>query len=313
LTWKLDEEVFDSTLVELLRGGDTVSPRVVVDEITCDLIALLRDYRREQAGEVETMLDRLTSLGSAFLRFDLPKLFDTFVRAAFNIYFSGFSEKGNRLTTSDGINSSELWLLVTTRMLAIGGYAVRLENWGAVRKLALQTFPEFPYSPSGETQYWLRHAQLQGENSNLLNFTGDDVKRGGEFITLALRLTEARHSLRWDLPQTDERLLNSLTQFDLLALLIAFADARGVNHVYAYPAMAPWGLNRAEPVLVKLFSDSRIQETIFAGPADEQLIANILREIWSYGSSLGSGGRGWRSSQVREFLNRHPENRQGSA
>jgi hypothetical protein len=38
-TWRLDEESFDGALVELLRGGDTVSPRMAVDEIARDMLS----------------------------------------------------------------------------------------------------------------------------------------------------------------------------------------------------------------------------------------------------------------------------------
>lgn len=40
-TWRLEANSFNDALVELLRGGDRVSLRVIVDEIARDLIAVI--------------------------------------------------------------------------------------------------------------------------------------------------------------------------------------------------------------------------------------------------------------------------------
>jgi hypothetical protein len=308
LTWRLEADAFNDALVDLLRGGDNVSPKVVVDEIARDLIAMIPTCEPGQRGEVEAMLNRLASLGTAALRFRKPDLFDPIVLTYLNIYLSGFDEQDSprRATGGAGISGASLWLEVVLRIYAVGAYAVRLEAWEAVRRLALQSLPEFPYRAAGETQFWLRHADVQASNANLLN-RDKDVRKDGQLTSLSHRLVEADLSLRWDLPAGDVRLLNSILQFDLLALLVVCAHVGDYKKAQIYPSMAAWGIRRAEPVVLKLLEDKRVQEKLFTAPVEEKLLADVLREVQRYAQHVNFGSWGWGSQQVRDLLSHNPE------
>lgn len=141
--------------------------------------------------------------------------------------------------------------------------------------------PEFPYRAAGETQFWLRHAEVQASNANLLN-RDKDVRKNGELISLAHRLVEVDLSLRWDLPAGDVRLLNSILQFDLLALLVVCAHVGDYKKVQIYPSMAASGIRWAEPVVLKLLEDKRVQEKLFTALVEEKLLADMLREVQGY-------------------------------
>jgi hypothetical protein len=307
-TWRLEAGSFNDALVDLLSIGDTVSPRVVVDEIARDLIAVIPICESEQRKEVGTMLDRLASTGTTALRFHRPELFNSVVLAYLNIYLSGFDEHDSprRATGGVGISGAALWLEVILRIYAVGAYVVRLEAWEAVRRLALQTLPEFPQRAAGETQSWLRHADVQASNANLFN-KDKELRKDGELISLAHRLVEADLSLRWDLPVGDVRLLNSILQFDLLALLVVGAHVGDYKKIQIYPSMAAWGIRRAEPVVLKLLEDKQVQEKLFTGLVEERLLADVLREVQRYAQHVNFGSWGWGSQQVRELLSRNPE------
>lgn len=308
LSWRLDSDAFNGELLKLFKAGGTVLVRAAMDEIARDLIAVIPNCEPERRGEVRTMLDRLASLGTAALRFHKPEVFDPLVLTYVNIYLSGFDEQDSprRATGDAGISGPSLWLDVILRVFAIGAYAVRLEAWGAVRRLALQSLPEFPYRAAGETQFWLRHADVQASNANLLN-KDKNVRKDGELISLAHRLVEADLSLRWDLPAGDVRLLNSILQFDLLALLVVCAHVGDYKKTQIYPSMAAWGVRRAEPAVLKLLEDKRVQEKLFSAPAEEKLLAGVLREVQRYAQHVNFGSWGWGGQQVRELLSRHPE------
>ncbi len=309
-TWRLDPDAFNDALMNLLRRGDVVPLRAAADEIARDLIAVIPTCEPEQRKEVGAMLDRLASIGTASLRFHRPELFDSVVLTYLNIYLSGFDEQDSprRATGGTGISGASLWLDVIIRIFAVGAYAVRLEAWEAVRRLALQILPEFPYRAAGETQSWLRHADVQALNVNLFN-RDKDLRKDGELISLAHRLVEADLSLRWDLPAGDVRLLNSILHFDLLALLVVCAHVGDYRKTQIYPSMAAWGIRRAEPVVLKLLEDMRVQEKLFTAPAEEKLLADVLREVQGYARHLDFSSWGWSSQQVRDLLSRHPEER----
>lgn len=307
-TWQLEPDAFNDALMNLLRRGDVVLLRAAVDEIGRDLIAVVPTCEPEQRKEVGAMLNRLASIGTAALRFHRPELFDSVVLTYLNIYLSGFDEQDSprRVTGGAGISGASLWLDVVVRILAVGAYAVRLEAWEAVRRLALQSLPESPYRAAGETQFWLRLADVQASNANL--FSKDkDLRKDGELISLAHRLVEADLSLRWDLPAGDVRLLNSILQFDLLALLVVCSHVGDYRKAEIYPSMAAWGVRRAEPVVLKFLEDRRAQEMLFTAPAEEKLLANVLREVQGYAQHVNFGSWGWGSQRVRDLLSRNPE------
>lgn len=312
LTWRLEAGSFNDVLMDLLRRGDAVLPRVAVDEIGRDLIALILSCEPEQREEAGAMLDRLASIGTAALRFQKPELFDSVVLTYLNIYLSGFDEHDSprRATGGAGISGASLWLDVITRIFAVGAYAVRLEAWEAVRRLALQGLPEFPYRAAGETQFWLRHADVQALNANLFN-RDKDLRKDGELISLAHRLVESDPALRWDLPAGDARLLNSILQFDLLALLAVCAHVGDYKKTQIYPGMAAWSIRRAEPAVLKLLGDKQIQEKLFTAPVEERLLADVLRGVQHYARHLDFSSWGWGSQQLRDLLTRNPEDQAG--
>jgi hypothetical protein len=305
LTWRLDALQFNEALIEVLRKRDTVLPRVAMDEISRDLIELITDWEDGKQNDLTKMLDRLAVLGAASLRFNQQWLFDSFVRTSLNIYLSGFEELRDRRrqTATKGIPEAVLWLNVVIRIFAVGAYAVRLEEWGAVRKLALQTFPEFPHRSAGDEEHWLRHATIRAAWGKLLDSSGPQLVKGGELISFAQRLIDVEPGLRPDLPQRDERLVDSIAQFDLLVLLVVSAKLGTYDTSHVYPSMAAWGLRRSEPVILKVLSDNEVLNELFCGKFDEKLLGHCLKEAQRYAYQLDfSHEMGWSSSQVRSLL-----------
>lgn len=306
--WRLDVASFNDGLIELLRKRDTVLPRVALDEISRDLIELITDWDDEKHNDLTKMLDRLAAIGAASLRFNHQWLFDNFVRTSLNIYLSGFDERGNirQGGAGNGVTGPALWLNMVARIFAVGAYAVRLEEWAAVRKLALQSFPEIPYVTIGGGEHWLRHALTHASRNNLLNSSNKKVIKDSELIAISHEVIDADPALRCDLPQQDVRLVNSILQFDLLALLIVTANLGVYDTSHVYPSMAGWGIRRAEPVVVKLLSDHRMQESLFSRSIDEKLLSKALKEVQEYALRLNfSNEMGWSSQKVRDLLSRN--------
>ena len=152
LTWQLDEEAFLGTITEQLRIGDLIPITLLMNRLPNEAKALVTSNRTD---DFLTLLDRVTGLAALFLSLDRSVEFSRAVTALNKIYDVGFSESGGGRSDM-AIKPSKLWLEVIGRVYALGGLAVRREDWRAVRLLILQR-------PKGLVvgefyNNWLRHA-----------------------------------------------------------------------------------------------------------------------------------------------------------
>jgi hypothetical protein len=315
-TWRVDDESFNTAAIELLRAGDTVPFVMLFDRMTKDTVELFDSTEEDASSELGTMLDRLSCLIAASLRFNKFDLFVSGIKTMLRIYMSGFTASGDvRGHDTRGrhtISSPMLWLEITRRVVAIGAYAVRLENWKAVRTLALQTTTDRLSIAYGNKQFWLRHTTIEASMANILSDPQVPHGRvGGELISHANKAIENEPCLRPDLPQEDYRLLRSILEFDLLALLVVSVDEKAFDNSYAYGSFVYWGMYQVEAILAQVILDSNLRVELFGGEVEDQFLADMLRDIQVVTSRM-SIGASWEGKTVREFLKRYPGNKQAS-
>jgi hypothetical protein len=309
LTWRADAGVFDDALINLLRVRDRVSIIVVLDEISRDATALLSAEGEGTRQELVAMLDRLACVAAAAVRFRKSALFDSCVNTAFSVYMSGFDESGgSRSPTGRGrhVSSPLLWLEVAKRVVAIGGLAIRRDDWRAVRLLALQIAADRHSISYGENQYWLRHAVREAANAQIFD-TRKPREEDGSLIMAALRLVERERSFRPDLPEGDYRLLGSLLGFDLLSTLVISADAGGFDYRYVHPDFIYWNLHQVEPLLLRLLRNKQMRDSLFPAGVDDAFLARTVRTISEAASRYGQSWSRWSSPTVTEFLSKYPD------
>ncbi|MGH2711759.1 MAG: AlbA family DNA-binding domain-containing protein [Actinomycetota bacterium] len=309
-TWKVDAESFIDTAVEQLRRGDDIPLRFLLSSVGADAAALLATDGGEQ--ELGVLLDRLTCLAATMLILGRSELFEEGVAGVVTIYDQGFGPEG--LPKRDTpVPPQRLWLMVVERVVALGGLAVRRENWEAVRHLALRRGHGRDFDSDGyEYTSWLRHAVTMASRSNLLKEQQGDRFVELSLLSLALEHVRRNDCLHPDLAEDDERVLDSLCQFDALAALVAIGEAQSAHARILYTSFARFYSHRTEPAIIRVIEDPVARSILY--PHDDKNLAGALRALNQWASQEGwrfSGWDGFLCDRVRTFLNEHPAEEAG--
>lgn len=302
-TWQMDNDAFEATLVELLRGEDDIPITLSFDQMRRDSASALEDGRGE---DVRTIIDRVSSAAALAVSLARPALLAMSVETLLRIYSQSDDSRGFPRSDLSGLRPAELWLEVITRVYAVGGLAVRERDWQAVRLLAVQrgTGHGFEWFTN-----WLRHALTEAARAGHLEETNEGRRIDLSLLNLALAHTERLAALRPDLPAGDDALLTSLTQFDLLSIFAAIAEAGELDDRGWYTNFARFDWHRSEPALVGLLQDHEMRSVLF--PLGDGELAAAIREVSRMARSEGlryTVWRGWNSPVVEEFLAAHPSN-----
>ncbi|HWT92605.1 MAG TPA: ATP-binding protein [Solirubrobacteraceae bacterium] len=301
-TWQLDGDAFAATLVELLRSDDKIAVGIGLDAMRRDGVALLSEGRLDS---FRTVLDRLAATAALAISVHSRDLFERVLDTFVLVYNQGFDENGYTRQNLSGLSAQELWLEVITRVYALGALAVRRREWAAVRDLALQKGSGYDFRWYTN---WLRHALTEASRAGRMQSEAD----GGRRLELSLLTMAAEHvehvsALRPDVPVGDDAILSSLTQFDVLAILAAIADARDLDDRGWYTNFARFSWNRSEPALQALLADPQMRVVLF--PLPDADLAAALREVSRKASAEGmrfSVWGGWQSDDVKAFLVANP-------
>lgn len=309
LMWATGAEVFEDLLIRHLCANDKISAIMALDEMSRDAACLLASGNANAEENTLQLLNMLALTTATSVRFQERLLFEACVRTAFSIFMSGFDERGGIRNTRDSVNpmsSALFWVEMAKRIIAIGGFAVRRGDWGAVRRLALQRIDDRRSVSFGKHQYWLRHATREADNSGSIYTTNARHKQKGPLIAATLELVNSAHYLHPDLPSDDHRLLKSLLGFDLLAALIVTADAGEFSTSFVDPGFIYWDVDEVGPLLARLLRDKEMREELFTGGFTDEFFSRTLRELDNVGDRNSSGWSGWTSRAVIDFLSKHP-------
>ena len=300
LTWNLDSASFEAAIIEQLRVQDDIPLRLLLEQLPSDAAALAHD--EGLLVDLPTLFDRLICLGALGLRLERPRVVDAAIDAAGLVYDVGFSIE--RAPQSWAIPAATFWLDLLVRILALGALAVRKKNWDAVRQLALR---------QGETddwrhfRTWLRHGFTMAARSKLFieNEDGREVERS--VLSLANRAAGEVSCLRPDLAADDERLLNSLCQFDALAALAMISETRSLSNSHFYPNFARFYSHRTEPAIARLLVDDAMRLAIF--PLPDDVLASALRGLDRMAQREAfrfAGWDGFTDALILGFLQKNP-------
>jgi hypothetical protein len=300
LTWNLDSGSFEAAVVEQLRAQDDIPMRLLLERLPSEAAALA--HAEDRLVDLPTLFDRLMCLGALGLRLERPTVVAAAIDAAGRVYDVGFSIE--REPQSWAIPAATFWLDLLERIMALGGLAVRKKNWDVVRQLALRR---------GDTddwrhfRTWLRHGVTKAARSRLFieSENGRDVERS--VLSLANRVAGQVSCLWPDLPADDERLLDSLCQFDALAALAMIAQTRSLSDSHFYPNFARFYSHRTEPAIARLLVDDAMRQAIFPLPDDD--FASALRGLDNMAQREAfrfAGWDGFTDDRILRFLDKHP-------
>lgn len=314
-TWRLDETGFEDAAVELIRRDDDIPIRRMLRAALADAQEMVRTPGDDPAEDLADLLDRIAALAALGVELQRPVYFDLAVAALLDLY--GWAVEDLSVQTSRHRLVPVLWLRIAERLYAVGGLAVRLRDWPAVRKLALAPVPALERDPSGRT--WHRDALTQSNRAGLFKEPLPDGRTAELSLLLFARSVAARlPALRPDLPggvpddlTGADPLLASVCQLDFLLLVVAAAaagatTARDVLDV-AYPNFSRAEGSRTNPIVTALVTDGDARDALLPG-TDEAGLALVLALASQVATREGQrywGWEGYTDDAVKAFLGRH--------
>ncbi len=284
-TWQLDDNAYYATAIELLRANDPIPIRLLLRSASGDAERLLA--RPDGEADFNTLLNRLACLAAIGEVTEARWVTEATIQSLGSIYDLGFQT--GQASQERSIDAPRLWLAVLLRVYAIGALAVRESDWSTVRLLAIR-----PAEPPGPTQWfrsWIRHGLTMAARSRLFN-----RQEGGQSIELSLlsmaqEVIRDEPCLRPDAAPEDERLLDSLCQFDILASLVAISDAGSIDTRYFYTSFARFYTRRAQPAVSRLIRDQEMRQVLF--PGTDEFLATALAEVNRLASRESFQYAGW--------------------
>ena len=184
-TWRLDEAGFEAVAVELVRRADDIPVRRMLRAAQADTQEMVRMPGDGEADDLAVLLDRIAALAALGLELQRPVYFDLAVAALLDLY--GWAVEDRGIQTSRHHLVPVLWLWIAERLYAVGGLAVRLRDWPAVRSLPLTPVPALDRNSPGRT--WHRDALTQTSRAGLFKAPLPDDHAGPDpFLTSATQL-----------------------------------------------------------------------------------------------------------------------------
>jgi hypothetical protein len=271
MTWQLDASAFDELTLELMRRRDDIPLRRALLQAITDAAGI----PPSDLTEVGTLLHRVTSVAALALTYRQDQWFSEALAALVRIYELPAQ-------SADQLASVQWRLLIAAHAYALGGLAVRLKNWTAVRALADRQVEgaEFDYYRN-----WLRYAIVHAARANLLDEPNIDI------IGRARNLIRESSALHADAPSEPDQVLDSLCQFDALTGVVFLADPGGSGSPSYAPSFARYYHHRTEPVFVTLVTDPRMRQQLVGG--NDQQLANAMISIDAMARQVGFRYDGW--------------------
>lgn len=291
LDWRLDAQTFVATALEQLRRDDDIPLRLALDRMEVDAGAV---WSTGFESELGTLLDRLTCLAAMFIRLNRDDWLDEALRRFLSIY--AMPMRPGPITQAR--EQATLWLAMGERLEAVGGLAVRRGRWDAVRRIALLRTPGHePYHP-----YLLRHIVVNSGRAGLLE---PRDRKGVSLVSLARAVVDRLDCLRPDMANPDDRILDSICQFDFLAALAAIADNGSIDTKSFYTSFAYFFTERVESIADQLLRDPALRNAIFPSPDGD--LAAALAALNRLARSEGVRFSGWDgfSGRTLEFIRSH--------
>lgn len=324
-TWQLDAAGFDAATVELVRHDDDIPIRRMLRSAQTEVRRLVSDplgrvgvvagadpsvAAAAAADDLKVVLDRLTTVAALGLDLDRPRYFTLACQAFAELYGSAVQDL--QVQTSVHGLVPVLWLRIAERLYALGGLAVRRQQWSAVRELALLDVAGLDEGRGRRT--WHRDALTQSSRARLFNVTRADGTVYEAALPMFARGVAARlPALRPDLPNPDEQvterdpLLVSICCFDLLAAVIAATAVEAATEhdvlEVSYPSFARYDA-RYDVVVTRLLSDREMRQMLL-GQVPDAVLARVLALVDAVAQTAARkfwGWEGYRDQAVKDFI-----------
>ena len=295
LNFNLEPDVLGAAAIELLRTNDEIPLRLLLSRALPTARELF--HQGDEDG-LARFLDRLTCLAAQLLVVERLDWFERTIDALVAIY--GLPYEGQPgLPDYPPPEVAALWLTVIERVIGLGALAVRINNWQAVRVLATRREPHaHPLYPS-----WIRHALTMATRAGLLETYEGTQQIKLSLLSLAREVVRRLECLRPDVAVDDERILDTLAQFDFLACLAPMTTREDAESERGfYTNFARFRSTRTNPIVDRLISDEQMRRILTS--LDDADLARALVSIGKMARSEGLRYDGWYAydPEVAEFI-----------
>jgi hypothetical protein len=296
-----------ATGTRLIRENDEVGLRQMLD----DGRKRARTYiENNELGDdqLPTLLDSIACLAATFLSYGREDWFEHVIQLLVEAYAAAgdvtvVKSFGYSTEISPAARAPRVWLAIIERVFALGGLAVRREAWRAVRTLTTQ-LPE-PLRQGGYERNWLRHALTMASRARHFAVSTEAEQQIG-LIDFARDDGIRLDCLRSD-GASDDAVLTSIVQFDLLSNLVAVDAAHSLDPRVFYTNFARFRQDRVEPIIDKLLTDQPMRAEIFKGSDDELAMALAVIGEAAMNEGLRYGGfHDWYGTLAAQFIAEHP-------
>ncbi|OQM78222.1 AlbA family DNA-binding domain-containing protein [Rhodococcus sp. 66b] len=228
-------------------------------------------------------LDQLSLVAMVAVDCGNPDLFDLVVDAYLEIYRAHLPLHEGKIV-DDAKGEAALAIVdILVQMFLLGSYITRRQKWHLLPRMAgreIRLFGGYRYSS------WIRHALVQVSRAEVLRADNDGKGKGGNILAVARAYGRERPPLRRDILATvevettsEDRLLNSLCQFDLWWCVIADLNSEGEKSGFEfYPNFAVFHGYRTEPAVDIIATDSEARSAVFPG-SSEKAVASALSRV----------------------------------
>lgn len=277
-TWQLDQTVFEAAVLEYLRAEDDIPLR----QFLLSAPAHAREIVTTKPEDLPTLLNRVTSFTALSLVHERTQWVNKGVGSLLAIYNIGNDLPEPALGFLTG---PRLWVSVLERVYGLGGLAVRLQDWPAVRILADRrgTNPGFEWFGS-----WLRHGLTTASRAGLL---ASGASHSSGLIAAAHNAVRQVPALHPDSSPDDDAVLNSLCQFDALGALVVMGATGKAAARNFYTNFARYMTQRTEPALVAITRDAGMRQRLFDG--SPELLKESLKLLVDMADNEGFPYNGW--------------------
>lgn len=298
----LDQTELSAAVLELARDGDDIAFRTFLDEAASRAGRLIDEG--EVGPELTDLLDKLACVAATLLRYDRVEWFQQVIKTLGAVFDMGFvGRDSDYFGYAGSLDPKEtgprVWLMTIERLYGVGALAVRLGAWEAVRYIAT-------YKPQKVNDYygnWLRFGLTMASRAQHLTDHDGGQSREISLLSLALSRVGELECLRQD-GVTDEDLLSSLAQFDVLANIAAVAAVGAAENRGFYPSWARFRQSRVDPIVERLVTEPDMRRQVTA--ADDSEVARALSVVADLAARVGihfDGFRSWeRSDAITRFL-----------
>jgi hypothetical protein len=307
LSFSLSPEQVPATAIALMRQDDEIGVRQLLDDGRRRARTYI-DNDELTDDQLPMLLDSIICLAATFLTYERDSWFERTIALLVDAYAAAgdvnvVRRLGYGTASSQDEKAPRVWLAIIERVFALGGLAVRREAWKAVRTLTTQL--PAPEAEFGYDRNWLRHAlTMAGRAQQFAPATPGQPEIG--LIDFARDDAGRLECLRSDGP-SDDALLASIAQFDVLSNLAAIDDARSTDGRVFYPNFARFRQDRVQPVVERLLTDPAMRAEIFRGTDAELATALQAVDHWATNQGMLYGGfHGWRGTRVSQFVAEHP-------